>query len=109
MFCIRRQLGRTLFRIIFLLFYAEDYQEQSNLPTSVENAISTEPWRHFYKMEDIQSKSNVTSTSKLLNIIISRCSVVERITIGFALCEHKRNYINTLMRSSYDDVVNVAV
>lgn len=60
-------------------------------------------------MEDIQSKSNVTSTSKLLNIIISRRSVVERITIGFALCERKGNYINTLMRSSYDDVVNVAV
>lgn len=50
---------------------------------------------NFYKMEDIQSKSNVTSTStKMLNIIISRRSVVERITIGFALCERKENYIN---------------
>lgn len=59
----------------------------------MENAISTEPRRHFYKMEDIQSKSNVTSTSKLLNIIISRRSVV----IGFALCERKENYINTFL------------
>lgn len=85
--------------MIFLLFYAEDYQEQFNLPTSVENAISTELRRHFYKMEDIQSKSNFTSTSKLLlNIIISRHSVVaKRITIGFTLCEHKENDINAFL------------